>query len=213
MSNKPKPGCTVFVGNIDFDVPEERIVQELGRAGKVVSFRLLLDKNTGRSKGYGFAEYESPEIAEQAMRTLKISFNGRAAKINYAENDLPTKITEESDLKKELVAEEIARAVDEDAHGAEIIGYVKSLAVDNPSHLREMLHENPSLVCAVMHLFLSMPGLREDAMKALSESLDVNRSRAQIESRILSMTQKEMEHYGEDVRNRLVKLRFQLQRK
>ena len=83
-----KQGCSVFVGNI-FDILVQKVIEELSAVGKVVSFRLMYDKNTGESKGYGFCEYESPLIAESAMKTLKISFNGRPVKINYAENDLP----------------------------------------------------------------------------------------------------------------------------
>ncbi|TBT98067.1 putative RNA-binding protein, partial [Hamiltosporidium magnivora] len=50
-------GCSVFVGNIEFDIPEQKIVEELSVIGKVVNFRLVYDRNTGKSKGYGFAEY------------------------------------------------------------------------------------------------------------------------------------------------------------
>ena len=86
MTEPSKPGCTVFIGNIDFDIDEETIVKELSAVGKVKSFRLLYDKATGKSKGYGFCEYETPEVADMALKKLKISFNGRQAKINYAEN-------------------------------------------------------------------------------------------------------------------------------
>lgn len=74
-----------------FDIDEQTVIEELSAVGKVVSFKLMIDKVTGKHKGYGFCEYESPLIAETAMRTLKINFNGRPVKINYAENDMPVK--------------------------------------------------------------------------------------------------------------------------
>ncbi|ELA41185.1 uncharacterized protein VICG_01784 [Vittaforma corneae ATCC 50505] len=46
-----KQGCSVFVGNIDFDVDEQKVIEELSAVGKVVSFRMMYDKNTGKSKG------------------------------------------------------------------------------------------------------------------------------------------------------------------
>lgn len=79
---KDQKGCTIFVGNIDFEVPESEIVKELETIGQVVGFRLIYDKATGKSKGYGFCEYENSTIANTALKTLRIKFNGRPVKIN-----------------------------------------------------------------------------------------------------------------------------------
>lgn len=75
MSSKP-PSRVVFVGNIPYgmalgrlpsrrrtypdfftDLSEEQIVEIFNSAGKVVNFRLVYDRETGRPKGFGFAEY------------------------------------------------------------------------------------------------------------------------------------------------------------
>lgn len=80
MSTKP-PSRVVFVGNIPYgmtprspcfitklmltcaiDLSEEQIVQIFSSAGKVVNFRLVYDRETGRPKGFGFAEYPDAGI-------------------------------------------------------------------------------------------------------------------------------------------------------
>uniref|UniRef100_A0A0E0L2U4 RRM domain-containing protein n=1 Tax=Oryza punctata TaxID=4537 RepID=A0A0E0L2U4_ORYPU len=50
------PGCTVFIGNLDEKV------------GRVVDLHIPRDKETSRSKGYAFAEYETEEIAQYAVK-------------------------------------------------------------------------------------------------------------------------------------------------
>ncbi|WVZ98652.1 hypothetical protein U9M48_044060 [Paspalum notatum var. saurae] len=50
------PGCTVFIGNLD------------DKVGRVVDLYIPRDKETSRSKGYAFAEYETEEIAQYAVK-------------------------------------------------------------------------------------------------------------------------------------------------
>ncbi|RBQ93715.1 hypothetical protein VDGD_20345 [Verticillium dahliae] len=47
----------VFVGNIPYGLSEEQITDIFSSAGKVINFRLVYDRETGRPKGFGFAEY------------------------------------------------------------------------------------------------------------------------------------------------------------
>ena len=56
MSTKP-PSRVVFVGNIPYGLSEEQISDIFSTAGKVLNFRLVYDRDTGRPKGFGFAEY------------------------------------------------------------------------------------------------------------------------------------------------------------
>ena len=206
-------GCSVFVGNIDFEIDEATVIKELSSVGKVRSFRMMYDKNTGRSKGYGFCEYETPEIAETAMKTLRIVFNGRPVKINYAENDLPTRVIEEEETKKELVIEKIIQSLDENKKVTEILQDLKNLAIQNPVFLKETLDANPSLVCALMQLLLSIPHIKDDVLNLLSESFDVQNMKEQMEHRLSTITTKEMETFPEDVKGRLLRLKYILTKK
>ncbi|TMW98197.1 hypothetical protein EJD97_004388 [Solanum chilense] len=78
----------VFVGNIPYDATEEQLMQICEEVGPVVSFRLVIDKETGKPKGYGFCEYKDEETALSARRNLKgYEINGRQLRVDFAEND------------------------------------------------------------------------------------------------------------------------------
>jgi cleavage stimulation factor subunit 2 len=67
MTTIRNPRC-VFVGNIPYDASEEQLIEIFQEVGPVVSFRLVFDRETGKSKGYGFCEYGDAETALSAMR-------------------------------------------------------------------------------------------------------------------------------------------------
>ncbi|KAI5168718.1 cleavage stimulation factor subunit 2 [Pancytospora epiphaga] len=209
-----KNGCSVFVGNIDFDVPEQKVIEELSTVGKVVSFRLMYDKNTGRSKGYGFCEYESPLIAETAMKTLKIQFNGRIVKINYAENDLPSKIRDTT--PKPLQIDSIIQALDmfEKENIKEVVDYCKKMAVDQPTQLKELFSKHPNLLVAVLSTIVKLKLVdSEKVSEVLERSFDPIKLKEQIAHRIPSLGDAELAGMSEDVRKRVNKLKFLLSKK
>ncbi|EMS55090.1 Cleavage stimulation factor subunit 2 [Triticum urartu] len=76
-----------LVGNIPYDATEELLVQICEEVGPVVSFRLVVDKETGKPKGYGFCEYKDEETALSARRNLQgHDVNGRQLRVDFAEN-------------------------------------------------------------------------------------------------------------------------------
>lgn len=78
----------VFVGNIPYDATEEQLIEICREVGPVVSFRLVLDRETGKPKGYGFCEYKDEETALSARRNLQgYQINGRQLRVDFAEND------------------------------------------------------------------------------------------------------------------------------
>ena len=81
--------CSVFVGNIPYDVHEEQLREVFQAVGPVVSFRLMYDKNTRQPKGYGFCEYKDPETAYAAMRNLNnVECGGRPLRVDWADHEL-----------------------------------------------------------------------------------------------------------------------------
>ncbi|CAM6100427.1 unnamed protein product [Calypogeia fissa] len=78
----------VFVGNIPYDATEEQLVQICEEVGPVVSFRLVVDRDTGKPKGYGFCEFRDEETALSARRNLQgYEINGRQLRVDFAENE------------------------------------------------------------------------------------------------------------------------------
>ncbi|PKA57353.1 28 kDa ribonucleoprotein, chloroplastic [Apostasia shenzhenica] len=81
----------VFVGNIPYDATEEQLIQICEEVGPVVSFRLVVDRETGKPRGYGFCEYKDEETALSARRNLQgYEINGRQLRVDFAENDKGT---------------------------------------------------------------------------------------------------------------------------
>ncbi|KAI0008813.1 hypothetical protein F4779DRAFT_417438 [Xylariaceae sp. FL0662B] len=84
MSTKP-PSRVVFVGNIPYGLSEEQISDIFSTAGKVINFRLVYDRETGRPKGFGFAEYPDADSAASAVRNLNdYEIMGRKLRVDYS---------------------------------------------------------------------------------------------------------------------------------
>ncbi|KAI2633725.1 hypothetical protein GGS26DRAFT_590479 [Hypomontagnella submonticulosa] len=84
MSTKP-PSRVVFVGNIPYGLSEEAISDIFSTAGKVLNFRLVYDRDTGRPKGFGFAEYPDADSAASAVRNLNDhEIMGRKLRVDYS---------------------------------------------------------------------------------------------------------------------------------
>jgi cleavage stimulation factor subunit 2 len=203
-----KSGCSIFVGNIDFEVPEEKIKEELGAVGRVVNFRMVYDKATGKSRGYGFCEYESPLIVEKALQQLKISFNGRPVKINYAENDMPVRGREPEQAPLEidnLVA--VLDTMDKD-NLKEVLLYLKRLALDQPSHLRELLGKNPRLVYAIVYATFKLKLVDAEIINELiRESFDLNKQKMQILERICTISEEDMLLFPDEIKSKIRRVR------
>ncbi|XP_058765421.1 cleavage stimulating factor 64-like [Vicia villosa] len=81
----------VFVGNIPYGATEQQLVEIFQEIGPVVSFRLVVDRETGKPKGYGFCEYRDQETVLSARRNLHgYQINGRQLRVDFAENDKGT---------------------------------------------------------------------------------------------------------------------------
>lgn len=208
-----KNGCSVFVGNIDFDVPEKKVIEELGAVGKVVNFKLVFDKNTNKSKGFGFCEYESPLIAEKAIKNLNITLNGRQLIINYADSDAPSKQPVENDSTDVDNLVSVLNNMDRD-NLKEVLLYLKKLAIDRPSYFKDLLVKNPNLVYALLYacksLKLADPTLID---KFVKKSFNLDDNKLQILERIRKMDDDGLQKYPEDVRKKIVHVRNQILKK
>ncbi|RPB08690.1 hypothetical protein P167DRAFT_470307, partial [Morchella conica CCBAS932] len=76
----------VFVGNIPYEgLAETQLTEIFKSVGRVVCFRMVYDRETGRSKGYGFAEYIDAETAASAVRNLDgYDVMGRKLRVDYS---------------------------------------------------------------------------------------------------------------------------------
>ena len=75
----------IYVGNLDHGVDEEGLRALFAEYGEVKSVRIITDKFSGSSRGFGFVEMPDSESANKAIEGLHESdFHGRALKVNEA---------------------------------------------------------------------------------------------------------------------------------
>ena len=75
----------LYVGNIDFQTSEYDLEQLFGQSGTVTSANIIADRETGRSRGFGFVEMSSQEEGEAAIAEFNgKQLNGRALIVNEA---------------------------------------------------------------------------------------------------------------------------------
>jgi len=75
----------IFVGNLDFNTSEEELRQLFEPYGQVDRVSILTDRETGRSRGFGFVEMSSSEDGEKAIAALNGSqVGGRTLNVNEA---------------------------------------------------------------------------------------------------------------------------------
>jgi RNA recognition motif-containing protein len=75
----------LYVGNLSYNVDSSQLEQLFGQHGQVVSAQVINDRDTGRSKGFGFVEMSSDEEAQAAIAALNgTDHGGRALTVNEA---------------------------------------------------------------------------------------------------------------------------------
>jgi RNA recognition motif-containing protein len=75
----------LFVGSLPWSVNDEQLAQIFAEAGTVESARVITERDTGRSKGFGFVEMASDDEAKKAVETLNgKEIEGRAITVNEA---------------------------------------------------------------------------------------------------------------------------------
>jgi cold-inducible RNA-binding protein len=75
----------LYVGNLSYNTKEEDLREAFSKIGEVMSATLIIDKASGRSKGFGFVEMASDEDAAKAIASLNgTAFMDRTITVNEA---------------------------------------------------------------------------------------------------------------------------------
>jgi cold-inducible RNA-binding protein len=76
----------LYVGNLSFDVAEQDLQELFASHGEVISAKVIMDRETGRPRGFGFVEMAQAEDAQKAIQGLDgRDFKGRNLKVNVAQ--------------------------------------------------------------------------------------------------------------------------------
>lgn len=79
------PSDSLFIGNLAFGVAESSVKAIFAPHGEVLSVRIPTDRDSGKSKGFGYVQFENTEAATKALEALNGSqFEGRSLRIDYS---------------------------------------------------------------------------------------------------------------------------------
>ena len=83
-------GNKLFVGNLSFSVTDQQLMDTFAACGTVESAKIIMDRETGRSKGFGFVEMATPAEAQSAIaRFHESDASGRPMNVSIAKPMAP----------------------------------------------------------------------------------------------------------------------------
>ncbi len=78
-------GKRLYVGNLPYSVTEQELIDKFGAFGTVESATLITDRDSGRSKGFGFVEMATDAEAQKAIEEVNgTDYDGRPVTVNEA---------------------------------------------------------------------------------------------------------------------------------
>ena len=75
----------VFVGSLNWKINSQELGDHFSKAGEVLEAKVIVDRESGRSRGFGFVTFETSDEANEAVRMFnETEFSGRAIVVNIA---------------------------------------------------------------------------------------------------------------------------------
>ncbi|XP_033735992.1 glycine-rich RNA-binding protein 10-like [Pecten maximus] len=75
----------VYAGNLSYDTDESSLQEAFSKYGNVVDCKVITDRETGRSRGFGFITFDCKESATDAVDKGPLELDGRGLKISFAQ--------------------------------------------------------------------------------------------------------------------------------
>ena len=80
-------GKKLFVGGLSFNTTDDGLREGFARFGEITEAKVITDRDTGRSRGFGFVTFTDEQAAQKAIAELNgTEFDGRNIKVNEAED-------------------------------------------------------------------------------------------------------------------------------
>jgi RNA recognition motif-containing protein len=80
----------LYVGNLPFTTTDDELEEAFNVHGAITSVNVITDRDTGRSRGFGFVEFENEGDAQNAQAALDgQDFGGRQLRVNEAQDKQP----------------------------------------------------------------------------------------------------------------------------
>jgi len=78
-------GNRLYVGNLAYSVTDDSLQRAFSAHGTVISAKVMMDRDSGRSKGFGFVEMATEAQAQDAIRAMNgVALDGRSLTVNEA---------------------------------------------------------------------------------------------------------------------------------
>ncbi len=74
----------LYVGNFPYSVTEDQLREIFSQYGEISELAMIMDRDTGRPKGFGFITFTTQEAAEKALEQNGNDLDGRPLKVNTA---------------------------------------------------------------------------------------------------------------------------------
>lgn len=85
FQRRSEVGAKLFVGNLAWRTTDSDLEEAFGSCGQVVSAKVITDRQTGKSRGFGFVEMSSDDEANTALSSLNdTDLNGRNIRVSEA---------------------------------------------------------------------------------------------------------------------------------
>jgi nucleolin len=75
---------SIFVGKLSWSVDNDRLAQEFAECGEVVSAQVQVDRNTGKSRGFGYVHFTTADAVQKALAMNGTEIDGRAINVDVS---------------------------------------------------------------------------------------------------------------------------------
>lgn len=84
-AESPKEKFSVFVGGLPWSVDDERLREEFAHIGEIVGARVVTDRSSGRSKGFGYVDFPTKDLAQKAVDEMnRFELEGRSLNVDMS---------------------------------------------------------------------------------------------------------------------------------
>lgn len=94
MDSTAQETKSIFVGRLSWSVDSDRLAQEFAHCGEVVSATVQTDRNTGKSRGFGYVHFSTTEAVEKALEMNGQEIDGRAINVDRSTPADPNQVRE-----------------------------------------------------------------------------------------------------------------------
>jgi len=206
------------VGNIAFGTPEESLRRLFEQIGPVKSFRLVLDKDTGQPRGYGFCEYFEEKHAVVAINSLdQREINGRKLNVDTTEG---SEVNEEDGPYAAKISVETKKEIENALRKLtmseiyDVVSEMKMLIQRDREHALNLLKAKPVLAQALLtaQMMLGMAQISSQVASAGSgskeqEGMDMDDEAQQLYQQLMALTPDQVNELPPEARAKYEEIR------